>query len=92
MEYKIYRENNSCAHETVFLPIKAILSKIPNSTRLLLIRGFGPLANYADRATAACWRNSANFYGQRVLRGQRNGSPRSLFSVFQTGAATISSK
>jgi hypothetical protein len=25
------------------------------------LRGFGPLANYADRATAACWRSSANF-------------------------------
>jgi hypothetical protein len=24
-------------------------------------RGFGPQANYADRATAACWRTSANF-------------------------------
>jgi hypothetical protein len=28
---------------------------------LLLPRGFGPIANYADRATAACWRSSANF-------------------------------
>jgi hypothetical protein len=27
------------------------------------LRGFGPLANYADRATAACWRCSANFCG-----------------------------
>jgi hypothetical protein len=25
--------------------------------------GFGPLANYADRATAACWRSNANFCG-----------------------------
>jgi hypothetical protein len=25
--------------------------------------GSGPLANYADRATAACWRSSANFCG-----------------------------
>jgi hypothetical protein len=25
------------------------------------LRGFGPLANYADRATAASWRSSANF-------------------------------
>jgi hypothetical protein len=25
------------------------------------LRGFGPLANYGDRATAACWRSSANF-------------------------------
>jgi hypothetical protein len=27
------------------------------------LRGFGPVANYADRATAACWRSSANFCG-----------------------------
>jgi hypothetical protein len=27
------------------------------------LRGFGSLANYADRATAACWRSSANFRG-----------------------------
>jgi hypothetical protein len=27
------------------------------------LRGFGPLANYADRATAACWRSSGNFCG-----------------------------
>jgi hypothetical protein len=27
------------------------------------LRGFGPLANYADRVTAACWRSSANFCG-----------------------------
>jgi hypothetical protein len=39
------------------------------------LRGFGPLANYEDRATAACSRSSANFRGQRVLRGQRNGFP-----------------
>jgi hypothetical protein len=29
---------------------------------------------------------SANFSGERVLRGQRNGSPWPLISVFQTGA------
>jgi hypothetical protein len=39
------------------------------------LRGFGPLANYADWTTAASWRSSANFWGQRVLRGQRNESP-----------------
>jgi hypothetical protein len=27
------------------------------------LRGFGPLANYADRATTACWQSSANFCG-----------------------------
>jgi hypothetical protein len=27
------------------------------------LRGFGPLANYADRATAASWRSSTNFFG-----------------------------
>jgi hypothetical protein len=29
-----------------------------NRTKL---RGFGPRAKYTDRATAACWRSSANF-------------------------------
>jgi hypothetical protein len=29
----------------------------------LKLRGFGPRANYADPATAACWRSSANFCG-----------------------------
>jgi hypothetical protein len=27
------------------------------------LSGFGPRANYADRATAACWQSSANFCG-----------------------------
>jgi hypothetical protein len=27
------------------------------------VRGFGPLANYADRATAASWRSTTNFCG-----------------------------
>jgi hypothetical protein len=27
------------------------------------LRGFGPLANYAERETAACWRSSANLCG-----------------------------
>jgi hypothetical protein len=27
------------------------------------LRGFGPLTNYADRATAASWRSSTNFCG-----------------------------
>jgi hypothetical protein len=27
------------------------------------LRAFGPLANYADRATAASWRSSTNFCG-----------------------------
>jgi hypothetical protein len=44
--------------------------------------GFGPRANYADRATAACWRGGANFCGWWVLRGQRNGLSRSLISIF----------
>jgi hypothetical protein len=44
--------------------------------------GFGLRANYADRATAACRQSSANFCGQRVLRGQHNGFPWSLISIF----------
>jgi hypothetical protein len=30
---------------------------------VLKLRGFGPLAKYADRATAASWISSANFCG-----------------------------
>jgi hypothetical protein len=33
----------------------------PNPIKKL--RGFGPLANYADRVTAACWRSSASSCG-----------------------------
>jgi hypothetical protein len=53
------------------------------------LRGLGPRANYADRATAACWRSSANPRGEWVWRGQRSGLPRSPVSVFWTGAATL---
>jgi hypothetical protein len=38
------------------------------------LRGVGPLANYADRATAACWRSS-ELMRIEVLSGQRNGPP-----------------
>jgi hypothetical protein len=31
--------------------------------KLKKLRGFGSLANYADRATAASWRSSTNFCG-----------------------------
>jgi hypothetical protein len=41
------------------LAIRPPPPKKKNRTR----RGFGPRANYADRATAACWRSSANFCG-----------------------------
>jgi hypothetical protein len=55
------------------------------------LRGFGRLANYADRATALVGKVVPTF-AERVLRGQRNGSHRSLVSVFLTGVTTISSK
>jgi hypothetical protein len=46
------------------------------------LRGLSPRANYTDRATAACRRVSANFYGERVPRGQSDGflRPYSRFS------------
>jgi hypothetical protein len=40
------------------------------------LRALSPRANYTDRATAACREASANFCGQKVSRGQRNGYPR----------------
>jgi hypothetical protein len=36
---------------------------LAKKNKLKKLCGFGPLANYADRATAASWRSSANFCG-----------------------------
>jgi hypothetical protein len=38
---------NGFINVTYFMP--------PNKNKQNKLRGFGPLANYADRATAACW-------------------------------------
>jgi hypothetical protein len=56
------------------------------------LRGLSPQANYTDRATAAVGEVVLTFPDRGVLRGQRNGSPQPLISVFQTGAATSSFK
>jgi hypothetical protein len=44
-------------------------------------RGFSQRANYINRATAACRRSYCQLL-RRVSRGQRNGSPRPLISIF----------
>jgi hypothetical protein len=36
---------------------------LSDAHQITKLRGFGPVANYADRATAVCWRSSANFCG-----------------------------
>jgi hypothetical protein len=41
----------------------ALAALSPGYTRKKKLRGFGPLAKYADRATAASWRSSTNFCG-----------------------------
>jgi hypothetical protein len=46
------------------------------------LRGLSPQANYPDRATAAVAEVVPTFADRGVLRGQRNGSPRPLISVF----------
>jgi hypothetical protein len=46
------------------------------------LRGFSQQANYMDRATAACREVSANFCEEMLSRGQSNGVPRPLISVF----------
>jgi hypothetical protein len=56
------------------------------------LRGLSPQANYTDRATAAVGEVVPTFADRGVVRGQRNGSPRPLISVFYTGAATSSFK
>jgi hypothetical protein len=39
------------------------------------LRGFGPLANYADRATAASWRSSTNFLRLESVAWSAQHSP-----------------
>jgi hypothetical protein len=46
------------------------------------LRGLSPQAKYTDRATAAVGEVVPTFAGRGVLRGQGNGSPRPLISVF----------
>jgi hypothetical protein len=46
------------------------------------LRGLIPQENYTDRATAAVGEVLPTCAGRGVLRGQRNGSPRPLISVF----------
>jgi hypothetical protein len=46
------------------------------------LRGLSPQANYTDRTTAAVGEVVPTFAGRGVLRGQRNGFPRPLISVF----------
>jgi hypothetical protein len=46
------------------------------------LRGLSPQANYTDRATAAVGEVVTTFADRGVLRGQRNGFPRPLISVF----------
>jgi hypothetical protein len=45
------------------LKLNDVLLAIQRSKTKLNSVAFGPRANYADRATAASWRISANFYG-----------------------------
>ena len=54
------------------------------------LRGLSPRANYTDWAAAAGRRNLCQLFADRgVSRGQRNGFPRPLISVFWTGTATF---
>ena len=49
------------------------------------LRGLSPHANYTDRAAAAGRRSQCQLLADRgVSRGQRNGSPQPVISVFQT--------
>jgi hypothetical protein len=49
------------------LPSGPLSSGVQTEILKKKLLGFGPLANYADRTTAACWRSSANFCGCCVV-------------------------
>jgi hypothetical protein len=53
--FLLWRQSSNCATFNEMIYFYRIYNNIAKT-----LRGFGPLANYADRATAACWRSSAN--------------------------------
>jgi hypothetical protein len=84
-------------------PINAVVNPIP---RLIIVATYarqytrmylktpwlGPRANYADRATALVGEVVPTFAARGCCVVNATDPPRSLVSVFLTGAATISSK
>jgi hypothetical protein len=58
------------------------LVQLPQSYKKKKNCRLSPQANYTDRATAAVGEVVPTFADRGVLRGQRNGSPRLLISVF----------
>jgi hypothetical protein len=63
--------------ECTFCSVEIVLTK----TKLNSV-AFSPQANYTDERPPHVGEVSAKFCGQRVSRGQRNGSLRPLISVF----------
>jgi hypothetical protein len=58
------------------------MAAVPHAKTKTKLRGLSPQANYTDRATAAVGEVVPAFADRGVLRGQHNGSPRPLISVF----------
>jgi hypothetical protein len=71
--------NKLKACKVIFFSLETKKKKNKKKTKL---RGLSPQANYTDRATAAVGEVVPTFAGRGVLRGQCNGSPRPLISVF----------
>jgi hypothetical protein len=63
--------------------------KVPNVKQKTKFVAISSQANYIDHAAAIVGEATANFSDREVSRDQRNGSPRPLISVFQTGACVI---
>jgi hypothetical protein len=66
--------------------LRRVISKYSTKTNSVVI---SQLANWTDRATAAADEFNADFSGQRVLRGQCNGSLRPLISVCRPKAQLL---
>jgi hypothetical protein len=56
------------------------------------LRGLSPQANYIDRAAAACLRSYCQLLRVEGVAWTAQRIPTAVFSVFCTGAATISSR
>jgi hypothetical protein len=58
--YQLHKDYSAPWNYVKFIARAVKTTKVQHEEKL---RGFGPQANYADQATAAFWRSSANFCG-----------------------------
>jgi hypothetical protein len=79
---------NSCMGSCIIESVRNVTLKSAGNNKTNSV-AFSAQANYTDSATATCRRNLVPTFADRGVSHGGGGSPWSLISVFQTGAATF---